>query len=79
MMNDFLSRFNGGQLIGFVAVAGGLLCGIVSIIGHFWKVNRLTALKQDMVARGMSVEEIEAVVNAGTGQKPVHRHRSCRG
>jgi hypothetical protein len=79
MMNDFLSRFDGGELIGLVAVAGGLLCGIVGIIGHFWHENRLTALKRDMVERGMSAEEIETVVVAGSGQKPSHRHRSCKG
>ena len=79
MMNDFLSRFDGGELIGLVAVIGGLLCGLVGIIGHFWHENRQTALKRDMIERGMSAEEIQAVLWAGSVHKPmVIRHRlSC--
>jgi hypothetical protein len=79
-MSDFLSRFHGGELIGLVAVVGGLLCGIVSIIGHFWHENRETALKRDMVERGMSAEEIQAVLYAGAGRKPkeIRDRRSSR-
>jgi len=75
-MNDFLSRFDGGELIGLVAVVGGLLCGLVSIAGHFWHEGRQTALKRDMLERGMSAEEIQAVLYAGSGRKPREiRHR----
>ena len=79
MMNDFLSRFDGGQLIGLIAVVGGLLCGIVAIIGFFWHENRQTALKRDMVERGMSAEEIQAILWAGSGHKPreIRHRRSC--
>jgi hypothetical protein len=80
MMNDFLSRFDGGELIGLVAVVGGLLCGMISILGHFWHEGRQTALKRDMVERGMTAEEIQAVLYAGPGRKPreIRFGRSCR-
>lgn len=80
-MSDFLARFSGGELIGLVAVVGGLLCGIFGILGHFWHENRVTALKRDMVERGMSAEEIQAVVSAGPGQPagaPRDRRSCCR-
>ncbi|HKB03112.1 MAG TPA: hypothetical protein VKD90_12880 [Gemmataceae bacterium] len=78
-MTEFLARFSGGELIGLVAVVGGLLCGIFGILGHFWHENRLTALKRDMVERGMSAEDIQAVVSAGSGQPPkaIRDRRSC--
>jgi hypothetical protein len=74
-MSEFLSHFNGGQLIAFVAVTGGLLCGLVAILGHFWHEHRLTALKQDMVNRGMSVDEIQAVVDARSDHARDRRSR----
>ena len=67
----------GGQLIGLVAVVGGLLCGIFGILGHFWHEGRVTALKQDMVSRGMSADEIQAVVAATPGKAARTRH-ACR-
>lgn len=80
-MTEFFSRMDGGQLIGLVAVVGGLLCGIFGIMGHFWREGRLIALKQDLVNRGVSVDEIRDVVNAGTGHDlaAMRLKRSCRG
>jgi hypothetical protein len=53
-----------------VAVSGGLLCGLVSIVMGIWHATRrvelATALKQDMLARGMSPEEIQMVMAAGS-------------
>ena len=73
-MSELLSKFDGGELIGFVAVAGGvliaLLCGVTGIIAKSWqRVRReeITArLKQDMLNRGMSAEEIQTVIEAGS-------------
>ena len=76
-MSDLLARIDGGQLIGLVAVIGGLLCGILGILGHFWHEGRLTALKRDLVDRGMSADEIQAVVAAIPGKAAPGRH-SCR-
>jgi len=73
-MTDFLSRFNGGELIAFVSVAGGLLIAATAIIAGTWqKVRRteiVSALKQDMLNRGMSADEIRTVLEAGS--------RGCR-
>jgi hypothetical protein len=69
-MTNLLTRFEPGQLIGLVAVAGGLLCAVVAIVADYWhKIRRAeteAALKQDMLNRGMSAEEIRTVLEAGT-------------
>jgi hypothetical protein len=69
-MTDVFTHFNPGQMIGLVAVAGGLLCGIVSIVMVFWheirKAEIEAALKQDMLTRGMTADEIRTVIEAGT-------------
>ena len=69
-MGDLLSKFDPGELIGLVAVGGGLLipilCGVTAIItDYFYKIRQL-ALKQDMLNRGMSAEEICLVLDAGS-------------
>ena len=76
-MSEFLSKFDGGELIGLVAVAGGLFVGLVCgasaiIMGRLHSMRQL-ALKQDMIQRGMSAEEICAIMDAGT-----QRGRKCR-
>ena len=78
-MSDLLTHFKPGEIIGLVAVIGGLMIPITAILGGFWYRARLTAFKQDMVARGMSAAEIQAVLDAG--RKPAHsghRHHACR-
>ena len=82
-MTEFLSKFDAGELIGFVAVAGGLLCGLVCgtaaiVMDHLCKLRQL-ALKQDMLNRGMSAEEIQAVFDAGTshGRKRLRERPTC--
>ena len=77
-MSDLLSRFEPGQIIGLVAVAGGLLVGLVSVVMGCWTSARKhsadTSLKEDMLNRGMSADEIRTVLDAGTSQ--CHRPRS---
>lgn len=72
-MTEILSKFEPGELIGLVAVAGGiglvLICGVAGIISDgVYKVRQL-ALKQEMLERGMSAEEVERVIEAGS-KKP---------
>jgi hypothetical protein len=73
-----------GELIGLVAVAGGLLCGIVGIVMGCWlemrKVAGANDLKQNMLERGMSAEEIQTVLDAGADSAGKSRcgKRSCR-
>ena len=83
-MGDLLSKFGPGELIGLVAVAGGLLipilCGITAIVtDYFYKVRQLE-LKHDMLNRGMSAEEIRVVLDAGSkhSRKTPNRQDSCR-
>jgi hypothetical protein len=73
-MTELLSRFEPGEIIGLLAVAGGLLigliCGPTAIIADYWhKIRRVeteAALKQDMLSRGMSAEDIQTVIDAGS-------------
>jgi hypothetical protein len=68
-MADFLSRFNAGELIALVAVAGGLMIGLVTVVVVYWhKIRKAeidSRLKMNMLDRGMGIEEIEAVLAAG--------------
>jgi hypothetical protein len=63
-------------IIAFMVIAGGWIIPLtVSVIAKNWRKAReseqLAFLKQSMIERGMSVEEIERVINAGMpGSKP---------
>jgi hypothetical protein len=65
---------NYGEMMGFIALTGGLLIGFVAVVGGLWTEIRKTeisaGLKHDMLARGMSAQEIRTVLDAG-------RKRSC--
>ena len=75
-MNDLLSKLNGGDimvlLIILVPTVGGLLLGLVlgvaGILTNHWRRVRQfaleTALKQEMVRKGLSAEDIERVIRA---------------
>jgi hypothetical protein len=67
-MNEFLSRFNPGQLEGFVILGAVLLTGLIVFLSVQWRLHRRTeleaSLKQDMINRGMSADEIERVLKA---------------
>jgi hypothetical protein len=58
-------------LIPIVLFVGGALVGITAILAHQWRAVRRTememVLKQDMLKRGLSVEEIERVLRASEG------------
>ena len=55
-------------LIPILAIVCGAVVALVAIIAHQWRAVRRTemelALKQDMLRRGLSVEEIERVLRA---------------
>lgn len=69
-MVDYLSKYTPGELIALVSVVGGLICGTVTILAIYWyschKVDVDARLKADMLDRGMSAEEIKAVLEAGS-------------
>jgi hypothetical protein len=83
-MAELLSKFDPGELIGLVAVAGGLLipilCGVTAILTDYLYKARQLALKQDMLNRGMSAEEIRVVLDAGSkhSRKTQHSQDCCR-
>jgi hypothetical protein len=78
-MSDWLSQQSAGQMIGLISVVGGLLIAITAIVSAAWaRVRRAellarlaesdAVLKQQMIERGMSADEIVRVLEAG--QKP---------
>ena len=78
-MADWISRQNAGALIALVAVTGGMLIALASIVGGLWTNARHTeylarktewevTLKRDMVARGMSADEIERVMKCSAAE-----------
>lgn len=76
-MTDMLPRLDGGELITIVSVVGGLLVAIIAIIASKWeKVRRAeiaAALKQDMLNRGLSADDIRTVLQAdskGSAKRP---------
>ena len=60
-------------------MAGGLLCGIMGIVTGVWHATRKAeldaALKQDMLNRGMSPEEIRMVIDAGANPDACRKSR----
>jgi hypothetical protein len=77
VLSDLLSRFDSGELIGLIVLVGGMALGLIlgsmGILLGFYaqrlKYRReevLAALKQDMLNRGMSANEICLVLEAGT-------------
>jgi hypothetical protein len=77
-----------GINIGLVAVAGaflipimGILCGVVTTWIVNWRKVRvsehLSALKQSMIERGMSADEIERIINAGQPSKERPAEVTC--
>ena len=75
MLSDLIAKFDGGQLIGLVAVVIGPLVAIVAIMCHQWRKVRIAemegALKQQMLDKGMSAEDIERVLSSS--QEPTRR------
>lgn len=78
-MGDLWSKFDPGEFIALVAVAGGLLipilCGVTAIVTKYLHKVRLLELKHDMLNRGMSAEEIRLVLDAGSKES---RKALCR-
>ena len=71
-MNEFFSRFKPEDSLMLFAIGSGLLISLVAIIGglalKIVKSNNETRLKVEMLARGMSAEDIKTVLKAGTKQ-----------
>jgi hypothetical protein len=77
-MGDFIKEFGIGAFVGLVALVGGLLIPLVAIIGGLmYKHRKLqveAALKQQMIERGMSADEIQEVIRAA---RPGKAQRTC--
>jgi Na+-translocating ferredoxin:NAD+ oxidoreductase RnfG subunit len=67
-MIEFLSRFNGGELIALTSVIMGPVMIAIIVVASQWRKVRVAELevilKQQMVDKGMSAAEIEQVMKA---------------
>jgi hypothetical protein len=85
-----LSRFDSGEVIGLLALAGGMIVGLILgimgiLLGFYTQrlkyrhAEILAGLKQDMLNRGMSANEICIVLEAGTKstQESLGSQHSC--
>jgi hypothetical protein len=67
-MEDLLSRLHSDDVTGIVIFVLTFLAGMIVWLTLQWRLHRRTeleaALKQDMLNRGMSAEEIERVMRA---------------
>jgi len=68
-MGDLLTRMSNTDSIILVVYGGAILFGLVAIVGGIAitivKSNNQTKLKQEMLASGMSADEIKTVLEAG--------------
>ena len=75
-MTDIIDRLNSGDILPVVTVAivfgSILLISLTAIVARcVYKIRRDTTaarLKQDMLDRGMSADEIKAVLDAGPNE-----------
>ncbi len=68
-MTEFLSMIQPNDMIPIFAIAGVFLTMVTLVLALAWRSARRTGiaakLKQDMLDRGMSAEEIRIVLEAG--------------
>ena len=66
---QLLSRISSNDLIPITFIVTGMLAGLIVALSVQWRLHRRTemelGLKQEMLARGMSAEDIERVIKAG--------------
>ena len=71
-MEALLSRLASEDVTAIVFLALAFLAGMIVWLTLQWRLHRRTeieaALKQEMLNRGMSAEEIERVLRASSGQ-----------
>jgi hypothetical protein len=90
ILSEFLSRFDSGELIGLFALAGGMVVGLILgamgiLLGFYTqrlesrRAEIFASLKQEMLNRGLSANEICMVLEAGakSTRKSLGSQHSC--
>jgi hypothetical protein len=80
-MVDIWSKLNSEDIVGMFALLCCLIFGLSTTVVVCWykfhKNNIAAALKQDMLNRGMSAEDIKTVLEAGT-KRPAVMEFGCK-
>lgn len=68
-IEQFISKLQPHDLVAVLVLTLGAVIALVAIVATQWRMHKRTeveaALKQEMLARGMSAEDIERVIKAG--------------
>ena len=72
-MREIITKLPPDEILGLVAIVGAFVCGMLGIIMvivmqclHHRREQMKDSLKQDMLSRGMSAEEIVTILEAGS-------------
>jgi len=70
-VQEFFSRLTSEDTVGVISVVLVFLAGMIVWLSLQWRLHRRTemevSLKQEMLSRGLSAEEIERVLRASLG------------
>ena len=68
-IEQFISKLEPHDLVTVLVLTLGAVIALVAIVATQWRMHKRTeveaALKQEMLARGMSAEDIERVIKSG--------------
>ena len=80
-MAGLLDRLSGRDLQSLLTVLIGCGLALAVVVVVQWRMLKQAeieaTLKQDMIAQGMSAEEIERILNAGVGNASRRNKRKC--
>jgi hypothetical protein len=76
-MSELLAKLEAGHVVAIVAIFCGFLTASIAIIFGIWQHVRTseseTALKHDMVQRGLAADEIQKILSASSSKPDLSR------
>ena len=82
-MTELISKLTGAHLIPIVAILGFFVTATVVSVARQWRRVRIAeieaTLKEEMIKRGMTAEEIERVLRASPEGRKLETAEECVG